>query len=249
MRPAIWLGMAALGLYGLWAFSGTVADIQHFRAQSWAEAWAYQAEQAQRQGQGFRPIEADWQAAYTAGHWATRLSPLSPDYAETLALIHEYRNFDLPGAAPAARASRLEALRLYRWAAGQRPTWPYVQASIARVKVRLGEWDAELETALGLAAKLGPWEPEVMRVVVDAGLTAWPELSPATRQLVINTVLRSQSWQNGPRKAAAQQVWAVVTAHRKQAALCAWMPRRGELYAEFCNPEHWQPAGITAAAP
>ena len=51
-----------------------------------------------------------------------------------------------------------------------RPGSPYVWASIALLKLRLGEMDAEFYGALERAARLGPWEPAVQIAIADSAL-------------------------------------------------------------------------------
>ena len=63
-------------------------------------------------------------------------------------------------------------------------------ASIALLKLRLAEMDAEFYGALERAVRLGPWEPPVQVAIADAGLAAWRQLTPPAQTLVVGMLER-----------------------------------------------------------
>ncbi len=71
-----------------------------------------------------------------------------------------------------------------------RPGSPYAWASIALLKLRLGQIDGEVHAALDRAARLGPWEPQVQIALADVGLAAWSRLAPPARSTVIGALER-----------------------------------------------------------
>ena len=89
---------------------------------------------------------------------AVRLDPANPDGHEYLAKRHE------------SRGEYAAALERYRIAAKARPAWPRVWGDIARMKLRLGQLDGELDSAIRQAARLGPWEPDVQLVITDIAM-------------------------------------------------------------------------------
>ena len=81
-----------------------------------------------------------------------------------------------------------EAERHLAAAIALRPGSPYAWASLVEVKYRIGDTGAAFEKALVNAARLGPYEPEVQRVVTDYGLAVLDEVGPATRAAIERTV-------------------------------------------------------------
>jgi hypothetical protein len=224
-----------------WSLTGVLADIAAFRAGAWVEAWSFQMVQAQARQTVFVPPEADWQEAEGLGQLAVRLSPLNADYHEKLARVYEARFMMLPPGTPEAKAVREKAVIEYREAIRLRPTWPYAHSALAYALVRTGGHDLEVETALAEASRLGPWEPQVMEAVVDIGLDGWYRISPASRKVVSETLLRSQSWMAGEMgRQHADRVWARVEAHRKQALVCAMLPMKDERNRQRCNAATWK---------
>jgi hypothetical protein len=122
---------------------------------------------------------------------ALRFEPSNPHFVEQSALLRERQAVARGRSDPQARRLLAQSLDEFRTAARMRPGSPYVWASIAVLKLRLRELDAEFAGALGRAARLGPWEPQVQIAIADAGLSAWRQLTPALRTLVIGTLERA----------------------------------------------------------
>lgn len=241
-RLTVWMvaTFAAVAFAG-WSLIGVIADVAAFRAGAWVEAWSFQLVQAQARQELFSPRDADWLEARELGSLAVRLSPMNADYREGLARVHEARFLMVPPGAPEARQEREKAIAEYRESIRLRPTWPYAHAALAYALVRAGGHDAEVETVLADAARLGPWEPQVMEAIVDVGLDGWYWISPASRKVVSDTLLRSQSWKAGATgQRHADRVWARVEAHHKQALVCAMLPMRDERNRQRCNPVNWK---------
>ncbi|HQV41151.1 MAG TPA: hypothetical protein PLN04_03955 [Moraxellaceae bacterium] len=241
-RQTGWLAAALImGVFGIWSILGMVADIAAFRGGAWVEAWSFQLSKAQTQNEFFSPQDEDWQQAYALANLAVRLSPMNADYREGLARIHEARFIMAPIGDPEARPEREKAIASYRDSIRLRPTWPYAHAALAYALVRAGGHDAEMESALAEAARLGPWEPKVMEAIVDIGLDGWYRISPASRVIVSNTLLRSQSWAAGQAgQQHADRAWARVEAHHKQALVCAILPMQDERNRQHCNSANWK---------
>lgn len=233
--------MASAALFAIWSLVGVLADLAAFRGRVWVETWSHQATIAQSEGQTFSPRQHDWDEARRYAEWSVRLAPLNADYLEGLARIHEARHIMAGLGATEARADREKAAMLYRHSIALRPTWPYAHAALAYTLLRLGDKDQEMEQALSDAARLGPWEPAVMEAVIDIGLDAWFRISPSARQVVSDTLLRSQSWNAGVMgQRHADRVWARVEVHHKQALACARLSMRDERNRERCDPANWK---------
>jgi|GEM_PF-6747040 len=82
------------------------------------------------------------------------------------------------------------ALELYQTAASLRPVSAMYWIKIALMKVRLGEFDLQLEQSMHKAARLGPWEPLVQIQLSEIGLSIWPTLPPKLQAVVIENIRR-----------------------------------------------------------
>ena len=110
---------------------------------------------------------------------------------EDLANLHFLRAAQLRGDARAMKSHYEAALAEYLRAATLRPTSAYTHASIASVKLQLGQFDADFSTALLLATRYGPWERAVQEQVTSAGLRAWAALGEPARQAVRGNLQRA----------------------------------------------------------
>lgn len=147
---------------------------------------------------------------------ALHFEPSNPLFVEQFARTQEMAAaFDEPRAALAqSRAVLAQALGGWREAARMRPGSPYVWASIALLKLRLSELDAEFYGALGRAAQFGPWEPAVQIAIADAGFAAWRRLAPSAKDLVIADLERALLRQ-------APEVRRLAAAHGTLPLICA----------------------------
>jgi len=122
---------------------------------------------------------------------AQTLEPSNPHFVEQAAHARELQALRLQRDDPAQHEGLRQSLALYRKAAAMRPGSPYVWSSIALLKLRLGELDAEFHGALERAAQFGPWEPTVQIAVADIGLVAWRRLGPSSQALVVANLERA----------------------------------------------------------
>jgi hypothetical protein len=107
---------------------------------------------------------------------AQRLAPGSPTVSESLGVLHGRRS--------SSREFLIYARDYFAHSLSMRPTSPYTWANYAQVKYLLGQTGPGFEQALVNAAHLGPWEPEVQRVVADIGLAVYAEVKPETRAVI-----------------------------------------------------------------
>lgn len=162
---------------------------------------------------------------------AQRFEPSNPLFVEQRARIAEIqalamRGLVLPRGDPPARSVLLDSLGGWREAARMRPGSAYAWASIALVKLRLGELDAEFYGALERAAQFGPWEAPVQIAIADAGLAAWRWLAPAAKDLVIADLERALLRQ-------APEIRRIAAAHGTLPLVCAGSALPPRL-AAFC---------------
>lgn len=77
-----------------------------------------------------------------------------------------------------------------------RPDWPYTWVQLAYVKLRLGEFDAEFDTALARGFELGPWRLDANRWLAEIGLRAWSSLNDDQREQALESVRRTVAYSN-----------------------------------------------------
>lgn len=165
------LGGALLLLTGLRMGS---AGVGAYQAEAFMADWGRRADE---------PAIAAWRVAEAAAGHAVALYPVpNGDYLDRLGRVHAWRHFRQPIGQPAAAASRRQALAHYREAATARPTWPDTQARLAHAKLLLGEPDAEFESALTAADRLGRYRWQVNEEVARISLASWWWLDEAQRQ-------------------------------------------------------------------
>jgi len=153
------------------------------------------------------PDESDLVAVSRALDVALRISPGNPNHYEDLARLDFVRS-GMPGTTVAERADRLRhGLKSIRQAIALRPVSPYSWGILLRLKSELGEFDAEFNRSLERTVTLGPWEPGLQAVVLDAALNAWDVLPKAERKMVRENYHRGL-------KRQANAMLDVIFAHR-----------------------------------
>jgi hypothetical protein len=173
------------------------------------------------------PGPGEWGAVRDAVQAAHGIEPDNPLFVEELGRLYEWRTRGLDPRQPVVRAFLARALEEFRTAARMRPASPTAWADIALVKFRLGALDSEFYAAAERAARLGPWEPGVQRVLAEFGLSGWNVLSPQGKALAVAAAERGLEMQprvlEGMLKSAAQR-----------AAFCADVPAYAPRTALAC---------------
>ncbi len=120
--------------------------------------------------------DKDWDELQLNLSKALALDPDNPEIHENLGLAIEGRFFGIVSKDTEAQPYRQLALEHYKKSILLRPVWSYAWAALSSVKYRLGQIDDELFQALHNVAKLGPWEPDLQRLVVVMGMNEKPFL-------------------------------------------------------------------------
>jgi hypothetical protein len=142
-----------------------------------ADLVAAEREMAAWRRAGLTSAPATWASVHDALAASVARAPRIAAPAHELLGQLALRRMDNSAAARESFEHFAQAVRL-------RPVSPYAWASVAEAKYRLGEIDPVFEAALRNAARLGPAEPGVQRVVANYGLAAWSEVSSQTRAAV-----------------------------------------------------------------
>lgn len=122
---------------------------------------------SQLDARGELPAPEDWNRARRDLQRARTLDPDNPAHAESLARWYERYSLRLPPSSGVARAYLEQSAAHLRRALAGRPGSPYTWVSLAAVKLRLGEVDAEFHAAVENARRFGPWEPGVQRALIE----------------------------------------------------------------------------------
>ncbi len=205
-------GITSAGLRG-------VADASYVSARHAIAQWT-----RARQSPG--PLQ--WRGARDALVSARNLEPDNPLFVEELGRLYELRTRGLDAKLPVVRAFLSRALEEFRRAAHMRPASPITWANIALVKVRLGALDAEFYAAAQRAARLGPWEPGVQRVLSEIGVNAWSALSSRGRAVSVAAAERGLEMQ--PREMAR-----ILASGVERAAFCAGVSAQAPRSALACS--------------
>lgn len=122
--------------------------------------------------------------------WARRLTQDDPARLEESArlAIRQANQTDIN------QSDRQELLHVAlvhaRSAVALRPAYAYGWAIVLKLKHALREYDAEFRQALRAVMVLGPWEPGLQVLAVDAGMAAWTSLSVDEQNRVMSSYLR-----------------------------------------------------------
>jgi len=84
----------------------------------------------------------------------------------------------------------VEALNSVRALTALVPHDPFARADLFALKMRLGVSDDESSHALGQAVALGPYEPEVILILLRAGISNWLQLDGSDRGLIHQASIR-----------------------------------------------------------
>ena len=212
---AIILLLAGLSLVALrWG----VADVYGFLARSELESWQQPASEQQ------------WQDALGNGLKALEFEPGNPDHLDTVGRIYLYRARS-PAIDEVRRGvARINAAAYIRRALRQRPGWPYSWANLVLAKLQLKQIDAEFSHAIERAVTLGPWEPWVQLVIVEAGLSSWEQLDTHTRALIVEEIDRAL-------KTQLQAMMAKAKRYGMLDVVCARIPSSESRKPQFCPVE------------
>jgi len=111
----------------------------------------------------------------------------------------------------------------------ERPTSSFIWANLARSKPSLNERDGEFLQALRRADELGPWEPEVQKMVIYLSLTVWDRLDPDQQASVVQTMERAA-------KRDAQYVTNVAKSFNRIDLVCGIKYVKPVVGNAECNP-------------
>jgi len=212
---AIILLLAGLSLV---AFRWGIADVYGFLARSELESWHQPASEQQ------------WQDALGNGLKALEFEPGNPEHLDTVGRIYLYRAQNRAIDEMRRDAAKANAVVYIHRAFKQRPSWPYTWAYLVLAKLQLKQIDAEFSHAIERAVTLGPWEPWVQLVVVEAGLSSWKQLDTHTRTLIVEAIDRTLK----------TQMPAMISKAKRYGILdfvCARIPNSESRKPQFCPVE------------
>lgn len=174
------------------------ADLLSGHARNEMHAWSTHAT---------RPDAVAIEGVTSALGVARLIAPGNPDPYEDLARLALVRS-GMPDVNDAEKnALLMEGLVLIRQAIALRPVSSYSWATLLLLKRERAEYDAGFRHALERAVTLGPWEPEVQRIVADVGMGAWAALTRAEQEMVRENFVRGM-------KRQAKTMISIAQSHR-----------------------------------
>ena len=106
-------------------------------------------------------------------------------------------------------------------------------ASLALIKLRLGEFDEEMLFYLKQADILGPIKPEVHVAFAEIGLLLYTLNHPFFKQ--IGPTARSRVLQGIRHKDSRQRIYSIIKRTGSQKAICRWHNNAGYTFKpSFC---------------
>ena len=132
--------------------------------------------------------------AFGARHALDRGGPVGPQPGLERAIRLDGGNAEHYGYLARLYESRGEyeqALERYRIAAKARPASPGAWGDIARLKLRLAQFDGELDNAIRNASRLGPWEPDLQLVIAEVAMQGGSRLTPEARRAAFAMMSRA----------------------------------------------------------
>jgi len=194
-----------------------VADIQAYKARYLLSQW----EKEQR-----LPTETEVVYALNKVSSALNWAPSNTEYMDLKAHVLTYQGLLYWGKVSFVGLTD-EAVGLYLRSTEIRPKWPYAWARLALLKAHRGEFDELYLQALLRANEYGPWEPNVQKTVVDAGLYGWDKLDKVTRMSLVETIQRGLSFQ-------FKAMDVIVSRHKRKAFVCGYF-KVNKKTSRFCG--------------
>lgn len=205
-KLGIWVAVLVLAYLGTHAGAMALANLEVIRVENQLGTWY-------RQGRVTSPVAMD--SALAAIHRANRLHPDNPYVLTLHARLLDWRAYNGGNVIP---QHYREALALHKHAAALRPLWPDTWADMAQLKVRMNEYDRELDSFLVRADELGPYTPAVHVAVAQANLLRVPSLSGEQLALLETHVVRGML---DPRSKG--QVMEFIQRYGQQSLACQWL--------------------------
>ncbi|WP_406828060.1 VpsP family polysaccharide biosynthesis protein [Microbulbifer sp. ARAS458-1] len=205
VRAASWLAIILLISLSFFAARYGLAHLEVLRVENQLRYW---------QKLGKVPSPASLNTTLAAIERANGLHPDNPYQLTLQARILEWRAYNN---GQVIEQDYRQALALYKEATTLRPIWPESWAEMAQVKVRLNEFDAELDQILTKADQLGPYTPAVHLVVAQSNFPRIARLRPEQLSLLQTHTVRGVQDHR-----SRKQVIALVERYGAEAQACEW---------------------------
>lgn len=205
-RVSVWGLVLVLAFLSITGAKQGLANLQVIHVENQLKYWY-------KLGRVASPASMD--SALSAIERARELHPDNPYQLTLHARLLEWRAFS--GGSSATEDYRA-ALTLHQQAAALRPLWPDSWAEMAQLKIRLFEFDQDLDKYLARAASLGPYTPAVHTAIVQAGLPRLPALHDERREMLKTHMIRGIA-DHRSRDAVLTQ----VSMYMQEREVCGWL--------------------------
>jgi len=167
-----------------------LADVENQKARVYLKHWVNDANSFSTE---------DWDKAYSYVKSALEKDPYNPELLSLMGNVYEWNSFQSYNQSQNNQfqnnQNRKLALDYYRNAVELRPQWPYTWSDIVLLKYKMSEFDQEFQLALNNATELGPWEPNVQKIISEVGLSSWNELEHSQRITIVENIRRGVTMQ------------------------------------------------------
>ncbi|WP_143735665.1 VpsP family polysaccharide biosynthesis protein [Microbulbifer mangrovi] len=208
-RLGVWGLVFVLAFLGVHGTKQGLANLQVIHVENQLKYWY-------KLGKVASP--ASMESALFSIERARELHPDNPYQLTLHARLLEWRGFS--GGTSAAEDYRA-ALSLYQQAAALRPLWPDSWAEMAQLKLRLFEFDEDLDRYLARAAALGPYTPAVHNAIVQAGLPRLPVLKALEDERM--EMLKTHMVRGIKDHRSRNTVLTQVSMYRQEREICDWL--------------------------
>lgn len=130
---------------------------------------------------------ADPQRALGPLQTARRFAPRSPELLIAEGQLLERQASQADASVAAGRLAG--AQQRYREAIARQPTSAFANAALLRVLLKSQAPAVEIDAQFARTVRLGRWEPGVQRSLIETGLAAWPVLTSAQQDHLIDVLV------------------------------------------------------------
>ncbi len=167
-----------------------LADVENQKARVFIKQWENDVDSFSSE---------DWNKAYSTAISALEKDPYNPELLSLMGNVYEWNSFQGHNQSHNNKFQNIQnrklALDYYRKAVELRPQWPYTWSGIVLLKYKMSEFDQEFQLALNSATELGPWEPNVQKIIAEVGLISWNKLEHSQRITIVENIRRGVTMQ------------------------------------------------------
>jgi len=134
------------------------------------------------------PTIKQWREQEQSLKDAVALMPANASMFNSMGRLYEFRAFRMESSTIGRDLYALKAIMQFRLARDASPAWVYPWMNMALIKARIGQIDVEYKHAYMSAIQSGPWERNVMPVLIELGLHAYALMGEQKQLQTLNYI-------------------------------------------------------------